>query len=848
MASARRGLTNGLGASSSSPFPAPRGRVNGLRRGATNGMRADGRVNGLRTAQGRVNGLVNGNGHVNGLGALARKGLVNGGGLVNGSGFTNGLSLRRNAFGIVTHRDLRRGGAILAASLLLMVVLGYLLSVPPEAPPLIAVDGNLEDWTSVVRYEDPEDAGPAHLDLREYAVHMTADGLLVSGRARGPLFEGSEPASVYVILNRGNDPAYAAPGLGAHAIAELWGWDGALHGMSLRGWTGSPDVDNATAFRHLGPLRAAVNGTDFELAIDDVKFELPRAPGALRILVAIGSARGLDAGAIIGPVPGALLVHQEPMRTALSGEQPVLRLTMYALGADVRVSGLTVVQSGGGTLRLPLFPLAIPAGTEHMETIALDVTGTDSGSFLTVRVTGVDAFVRASGADVPAPTTLSGHPARVYVDARPAGKAIDGLFDDWTGGVTTPDPDDDVPASVDLLETATAIQGGVFFYVRTQGDVLGGALLPERRVRVEPGGGPASTGPPVPLRRQAGEDILRIYVDTDDRDPVGEPFGGTVADRLLEVRGRLGHVTSRALFAWDSAASRWSPRQEVFDVEFTGSEFEGSAPATFFGAMHNPLVAFAMSDWSGVVADVSDIAGLRGASGSPGVRPWHGMNAQTIQATALESVPVVDGNCATTGSEYNGASTGNAPGLTFRVGRQSGPQHVFVCVEVTGDGTDNPGDWGELVFDTGHDGGTAPQADDRRFRVYTGSSVLISEKGNGAMWVSCGSDCDASDSATGAFRTDRQVYEFRIRFSDVWGTNSPSPNQIAGFAVVAYDAGSSTTYAWGSDAVSDTNPNTWGHIQIPEFAPLATTAGAALLVLLIRRRQSLYRAPRMRRR
>lgn len=36
--------------------------------------------------------------------------------------------------------------------------------------------------------------------------------------------------------------------------------------------------------------------------------------------------------------------------------------------------------------------------------------------------------------------------------------------------------------------------------------------------------------PPVPLRRQSGEDILRIFVDTDNRDAVGDPVAGLILE------------------------------------------------------------------------------------------------------------------------------------------------------------------------------------------------------------------------------------------------------------------------------------------------------------------------------
>ncbi|MEK6850933.1 MAG: hypothetical protein AABY30_00175, partial [Candidatus Thermoplasmatota archaeon] len=107
---------------------------------------------------------------------------------------------------------------------------------------------------------------------------------------------------------------------------------------------------------------------------------------------------------------------------------------------------------------------------------------------------------------------------------------------------------------------------------------------------------------------------------------------------------------------------------------------------------------------------------------------------------------------------------------------------------------------------------------------------------------SCGSDCDAGDIGRGEFTSSEEVYEFRIRFSDVWGTNSPTGNQQAGFAIVAHNEDTGFDATWGSNEVNENAPSTWGQIEIPEF-PFLAGASVGLLALVGVRRRSRRRFP-----
>jgi len=617
----------------------------------------------------------------------------------------------------------------------------------------------------------------------------------------------------------------------------------------LRHWAGT-DRDNASAFERRGDFRAAVVNDSAEVSLDESTMGIDSS-AEFSLVVATRADAGIDTGDIIVGkqgaltpgtpefvMPGGLEVVQEPLADSITATAAVLRVTFRAQGADVTVSDFAYDQTGGGTVRPPATPITIPRGSEVAATFSVDPGSLVPGSFLTMRLAGVAARTSPGGARVV--PTFSGSGGRAYVGPVPTSKVVDGLFDDWS--MVQLLPTDPVPPSVDLRQSATSIQTDAFFYLETQGDVLAGAVLPEKRVPPGNGGGTSSSAV-VAIKRTTGEDLLRIYVDTDDRDTVGQAIGGLVANRLLEVRGRLGRITSTAMFAWDTAGRDWAPTSGfTFDIAFVGSQFEASAQAGFFGTMNNPRVLFATTDWAGR-GDATAATGLRsGTRSGPGIAPLHGPNPLTILATPLTNIPSIDGNCATTSTEYDAASTNTTADLTFQLGRWSDSQYLFVCLEVTADTTNNTLDWGELLFDTNHLGGSAPQPDDRRFQVASNSTNLTRQKGNGTAWVDCGTDCDAGDIAQGNYSGTDEIYEFRIRFSDVWGNNTPSDNQTAGFAIVAYDSDTATNYSWGNDNVDENVPDTWGHLEIPEFPSTLAMAAVTFGILGVVRRRRRGRA------
>ncbi|HYS70936.1 MAG TPA: hypothetical protein VEM95_00770, partial [Thermoplasmata archaeon] len=529
------------------------------------------------------------------------------------------------------------------------------------------------------------------------------------------------------------------------------------------------------------------------------------------------------------------VVEQLPLTSSIASPTPVLELHLQALGGSVEVRGFLFNDTGGGTILTPALPFVVTAGQlPRVVQITLDPSGLPAGSFVSLRL--VDADAVAAGSSDPVPTTITGEGARLYVGPTPSGYVVDGLFAEWTS--TVPDPADLLPPSIDIRGTAFAVPSDAFFYVHTEGSVLAGAILPEQRtIPVAAGNGTPSA--PQPPRRNAAEDVLDIYVDTDDRDSIGMAVGGIVANRFLEVRGRNGRVDAATLYAWNDATWRWNPSVGRFDVALVGPELEASAEAAFFGPMNAPRAVYAMTDWT----HQTDLTDLPTPASAPSLKtqvsPLHSPLPDEINATALVNTPVIDGNCATSPDEYLGASVASNPALSFALGRRDDTQYVYVCIRVTLDTTKSPNDWGEVIFDTQHDGGSAPQTDDRLLYVFGNGDTTVTEwQGNGAGWDgTCGS-CDAGDAGTSLYRDGIENYEFKVRYTDVWATLSPSPGQTAGFAIITYDFKVGVLHTWGGPTVDENIPDTWGHVfyPIPEFPIVVLGVIPALVIPLLRRR------------
>ncbi len=818
------------------------GRVNGLvnGRGVASGTgRVNGLVNGRGVANGtgRVNGLVNGRGVANGTGRV--NGLVNGRGPAKGNGRVNGLV---NGIGIPNAippppvapprgRFLPRHIVIAAALLMATATMVQLLSPPPQVRE-ISIDGSFDDWKAVPAYAEGTFTTSPNVRIQSVSLKLADASLFFRVEVAGSaLADPLDYDTVHGFLDvDGNlTTGYDLGELGADYLARVSGSGGVVEQAVIMRFEGDNRAD-WNGWKRDVDLSAAANGRELEVEVPTYLLaEL--APTSLRARFASDDNAGETSHTVvpIGLALGALRVTQQVLVTTLqSGHQPFLALRFEAIGAGARVhvQRVELRTSAGAAFAAIPEDLEVVEGTPVTRVVTADPMALPQGSLVSAGVVSVVAD---------RPFAVVGFEARAYVGQPPPEnlKRIDGLFADW------PNPESDetdlrgVSRSSMNIVSRDAFAAGdqVFLYVRLLGPALEGSLVPDRLLRPEPDGegAPGASAAPPPPPPRVGRDYVRFYLGTDEVGG-GITLGGRSFDRFVDVQGRGGQVDNASAYRWSGTEWEW----EAPVATGLGAEELEAGALIPDAAVEGKWVIVITADWSGA-ADATEPEEQDGTRASPGLIPLHGTNALTALAKPLTNIPTVDGNCGTSSSEYHGADELSNANLKFLVGRRSASSRVYVCLEVTADTTDDGAvDSGRLVFDRNHDGGSVPQSDDRRFRVTSGGS-LTSEKGNGAGWVSCSGSC-SSPSAVGAFNNSRQVYEFSISFWDVWGTNSTSANQVAGFAVLGFDDTTFTTYTWGSDNVNQNNPGTWGHLQIPEFPSILVAGVLVLSVVLTRKR------------
>ncbi len=833
-----------------------RGLVSGLR--PSPGSRGTGKVNGIVNVRSRVNGLVNGVSRVNGL--VQPTGRING--LVDQQGRVNGVVggrrfVQRGAKGIRLSSPSKRlrYAAIASGTLIAVLIAGVLFFPTSGFSPPIVIDGSFGDWASVPKFDAVTAAADRNVALDRYAsLFDSRDGsLYLYASTRGPMF--GDPTRYdgvdFLIDADGNaSTGYQFDGIGAEAVVQVFGGNNTVAGARLYAFPPNSEM-NWSQRQSLGSVSAAASGTEVEAKVSTYDMSNFN-PTAFRISVYADDFRGSSSRSKVPLVStsGAVLLELSPLNSLVSGgASPLFNIRARGMGvpasATWSVSSFLFNATPGVSVSLSAGSVTLTQGqSEATTTASVSAPGFSPGTVIQVDVTG--ASVSAS-----VPVVVRGGPVRAYVLAPPSGVRVDGLFADWVGRDRA---DTDVSpvnnSDVNIVRYGAAVDSSAaYFHVVVAGELMEGRV-PDRVIR-RPQVVNGSGGPPIRLPRLTGEDILRVYIDLNATATAGLLIGGIYADHMLEVRGIAGRITTRTLYAWKGS---WSTvASPTIALAKNATDIEGSVA---IGPLTNTTrMVFEATDWTGL-PDMTPaasapkfspmVATALGPTSLGGLRLMimSGTNYTTVTATELTNVPTIDGNCGTSPGEYTGAASASSANIRFFAGLRSASLYVYLCVEVTADVTnDSTSDSGELLFDANLNGGSAPDTDDRLFRVTSGvSGTFTKQRGNGAGWVDCGISCDPGDAASGRFNGSKEVYEFKVRFADVWGSDTPSSGATAGFAIVARDQTGPRTYTWGADNVVESNPNTWVPIPIPlpEFSDylLVSVSVLVLIGVQLRRRRS----------
>jgi len=579
-------------------------------------------------------GLVNGRGAINGTGLVNGRGAVNGTGLVNGTGMTNGTRIE----GHLTPG--RRGGlqvmrrwqflAVLVALAIIIPTFIY-ISYSQETSP-VTVDGKFGEWAHIDKYGMYQTGGSAQIAVDQWAVETDGAKLFLYVKTQGELMASSDVNSLYLFVDSDSSgtTGYRVSGIGADYLLELDGWNGSVQSSSISHYEPQSSTDQYawSAWVKVGSLISEVSGNQLEAMAD-----LPDAPSLnARFLLFtqddIGSSVSYPA-----PETGGLLVVKQDQGSGIdaagivaqSASVSILRLTLTCEGQSGTVGSVTPMVLGA-SLATTFQDIPLTIGQERVLDVLVDTSLLASGSSVTVWLTS--SGISSTFAEV----AIVGEPARAYVAAKPTTIQIDGAFGDWTGR-TSADVDS-IPVgneNVDM-DAAGAVNStdSSYFYVSVVGQMCGGSYVP--MIVTKPSGGGGGGGGIFTPARKTGEDVLRIYIDSDLSQTSGylmsTPSKTIGADYMVEIKGLDGEIRSKTMMSYGSG--RWN--------------FVGGSVVDAANDLHQLEVGVLAADISGssswdYIVETTDWSGRRDlASSVPiGTRGWpveSGLPLQGLDATS----------------------------------------------------------------------------------------------------------------------------------------------------------------------------------------------------------------------
>jgi hypothetical protein len=709
----------------------------------------------------------------------------------------------------------------------------------------LRVDGDFSEWGDALMITDTGTTSEASLDITEYAATTDdMNNLYIYARARAEWASSTGVGGVCVFIDTDNsaDTGYKVEEMGAEYMFEIYGWDYQIRGRQFRQFEGT-DQHNWSAWS-TSSLNVAHEADRLEMSVRSTF--LPAMPNyKLLFMTKAGEDVAEVCDARITPDRGALVVKQVPQVNAgivaNHTNNTVMNLELRAYGSDVTVSDMSFNFIGVGDVTVSGLPLTIPANTHTTLDVTAPVALLSPGTFVDISVSSVSSSGTVS---------IVGEGLKAYVNAPPGQILIDGAFADWNyetkyvdaGNVSNPD--------VDITEYATAnTSSQAYFYLKVDDDgkMMGGGFVPI--VRMKPGEPtepvepvePIEPQPPRPLPRKTGEDVTRVFIDSQ---------GSSAADFLLEMKGYDGEITSRQLFTLPG---------KVFIQNIPAAnglrELEASVPLSAIGSPTQPIqVYFETTDWNntqdstGAIEPSFNSRRTRSAriGFSDSEKPADGtLGTNTVLTCYYDSgsIPTVDGDYSA--GEWAGTDSYDTGSL--RVYTVHDNTYAYFCV-VNDDDTGSTPDMfqqSRFCWDTAHDAGSSPDSDDKMYRGYWddfGSAWGYDYwTGTGSGWSTSGVPGGSQYSAAYDSGEGCWVYECRIPLTTLNDNGNFDQNsETIGFCVDIIEGGVNTA-AWPTSGDYN-DPSTWGDLvfsttDIPEFSAMVFPILVLILIpFLLRKR------------
>ncbi len=229
-------------------------------------------------------------------------------------------------------------------------------------------------------------------------------------------------------------------------------------------------------------------------------------------------------------------------------------------------------------------------GEEQVVDYAVDISSVAAGTFVSAALSPGD--VSSSFDHI----IVLGYAARAYVLSPPADILIDGAFADWNGKATADsdtftlaNPNIDIAAVGAVNNTESAS-----FYVSVVGDMCSGSAIPIILAKPTGGGG----GVIIPSRK-TGEDLLRVYIDSDMSVSTGYNVALSTefigADYKVEVHGLEGKVVSKQLMQY--SGGQWVVMQGAqVDAANDAKKLEVAVMASAIGSSSIDFIV-ETTDW-----------------------------------------------------------------------------------------------------------------------------------------------------------------------------------------------------------------------------------------------------------
>ncbi|MBN1677756.1 MAG: zinc ribbon domain-containing protein [Candidatus Thermoplasmatota archaeon] len=545
-------------------------------------------------------GLVNGRGTVVATGLTNGRRATIGTGLVNGTGMSDGTGIEDSvtASGSGRRKTTRRW-QLLAIIVALAVVVPAFIYLSYWNGNETTIDGDFEEWAHAAKFGMQAPAALSEVSVEEWAVRSDSDILYLYLKTESDIMGTPNVDSFFLFVDSDGSPdsGYSVSSIGADYLLEIHGWDHKVESASLMRFDSADDQLNWTGWNSIDSLSVAIDAERMEaqarlpvtvtsnfrfflLAQDNllnqsssISYSVPEKGGALVIELEPGP--GVDAQT--GLIPSASSVS-------------LARLVLTCQGTSGTVESIRPVVVGADLAstipRISLYP-----GESRTVDVVVDSSAEPPQSFVSASLGSTR--VTSTFTDV----VVIGEPVRAYVSSPPPSIQIDGAFGDWAGH-TASDGDSEAVANPNINMTAAGsvnTTAFAFFYVSVQGQAFQGAYVPTTRGKpVYQGGG----GPLIP-HRKTGEDVMRIYIDSDLSNATGKLVQRSAkvigADYLLEMNGVNGELVSRKLMSYSSGV--WTPATATIAAAVYSQQIEVSVTSANIGGATSFAAIVETTDW-----------------------------------------------------------------------------------------------------------------------------------------------------------------------------------------------------------------------------------------------------------